>query len=142
MTIRVEFKKLRPDAIMPSYAHKTDSGADVYCLDDVELLPNTTVKVPLGFAVKLPPGWDLQMRSRSGLSLKGVHVLNSPGTIDTEYVGEICAILHNVGPRIVLPAKSRVAQLILSPVYHADYVEVAEVSNTSRGAFGFGSTGS
>jgi dUTP pyrophosphatase len=142
--IEVKFKKLHQDAKMPLYAKEGDSGADVYSAEAiVDLGPGETRLVSTGIAIELPEGYDVQCRSRSGLAAKGICVLNSPGTIDNGYRGEIKVILHNTSrDKTFQVAKGdRIAQLVLSPVYKANFVEVEQLSDSCRGAGGFGSTG-
>lgn len=133
---RVIVYQLHPDARVPEYAHDTDAGADVYSLDSINIPPKTLAKIPLGISVELPHGYELQVRSRSGLSAKSnVFVLNSPGTIDTDYREEISVLLYNLGDEHYYVRKGdRVAQLVLAPVYHAQYVRLIRNG-------GFGSTG-
>lgn len=140
----VKFKKLDPRATIPTYAHDGDSGMDLRALDDVTFdAPGDTWIVDTGLSVEIPPGYEGQVRSRSGLaSSLGVFVLNSPGTIDCTYRGEIKVILavHGRCPVHIVPC-SRIAQLVIAPVASAEIVEVQELSETERGASGLGSTG-
>ena len=108
-----------------------------------DLAPGARALVPTGLIFELPPGYEAQVRPRSGLALKhGVTVLNSPGTIDSDYRGEVRVILVNLGQApFEIRRGERIAQLVISPVTHATLVEVSSVSNTVRGAGGFGSTG-
>lgn len=137
--IKVRFHKLTPEAITPEYAHDDDSGADVFCTKDVILIPGQVALVGTGISVELPEGWELQVRSKSGLAAKnGVMVLNSPGTIDESYRLEIKVILHNVSnDEVVLTKGSKVAQLVMSPVYQANFVLMDDTQRTG----GMGSTG-
>ena len=154
------FKKLNPDAILPKYAHEGDAGMDIYALDDVTLPLHVPVMVHTGIAAEIPDGYELQVRSRSGLACKGVYVCNSPGTVDPKYRGEICVILrysHNEAetipvrdgtlPSVVIKQSydikkgDRIAQLVLSPVTYACINEIQNLSDTDRGTAGFGSTG-
>ena len=96
MTVR--FKRLCPDAVLPAYAHPGDAGMDVRSVDDLEIAPGARALVHTGLVMVLPPGWEAQVRPRSGLALKhGVTVLNTPGTIDAGYRGEVGVILANLG---------------------------------------------
>lgn len=133
---RVIIKRLHPGARIPDYAYDTDSGADVFSLKPEVIPAKTLRKIPTGLAVELPYGYELQVRSKSGLAAKNaVFVLNSPGTIDTDYRDEICVLLYNLSDNDYhVQAGQKIAQLVLAPVFHADYAEL------ERGG-GFGSTG-
>ena len=141
MTVR--FNKVHPDASLPSYAHPGDAGMDVRSVEDVELAPGARALVHTGLVMILPPGWEAQVRPRSGLALKhGVTVLNAPGTIDAGYRGEVGVILANLGD-VAFPVRKgdRIAQIVVAPVTTADIEESEVVDETDRGAGGFGSTG-
>lgn len=139
----VKFKRLHPDAQPPRYAKPGDAGADVFSVEDVELKPGETTLVSLGFAIEVPEGWEMQVRSRSGLSTKGVIVTNSPGTIDSGYRGECKVILTYIGkqPSFKINKGDRIAQFVLKQAPTAYFEEVDELSDSARGAGGFGSTG-
>jgi len=141
MTLR--FRRIHPDAALPSYAHEGDAGMDVRSVEELELAPGARALVHTGLVMMLPPGWEAQVRPRSGLALKhGVTVLNTPGTIDAGYRGEVGVILANFGDRPFKVSKGdKVAQVIVAPVTRADIVETSELDETERGAGGFGSTG-
>lgn len=141
-TVEIKFQKLHPDAQVPSYAHIGDAGADVYCVTEVTLYPQNRVAIPTGLAVDIPIGYELQVRPKSGLALKhGITVLNSPGTVDAGYRGEIKVILINFGAAAYTFAKGqKIAQLVLKPVIQANYME-SELEDSDRGMGGFGSTG-
>ena len=141
-TVEIKFQKLHPDAQIPSYAHIGDAGADIYAIAEVTLYPNNRVAIPTGLAVDIPIGYELQVRPKSGLALKhGITVLNSPGTIDAGYRGEIQVILINLGAASHTFEKGhKIAQLVLKPVIQANYVE-SELGSSDRGIGGFGSTG-
>ncbi len=141
-TVEIKFQKLHPDAQVPSYAHIGDAGADVYSVIEVTLYPQNRVAIPTGLAVDIPIGYELQVRPKSGLALKhGITILNSPGTVDAGYRGEIKVILINFGAAAYTFAKGqKIAQLVLKPVIQANYVE-SELGNSDRGVGGFGSTG-
>ncbi len=133
------------DLTLPSYATVLSSGADLYADidEDIVLKFRQRVLVPTGVAIALPDGFEAQVRSRSGLAYKnGVFTLNSPGTIDADYRGEIKVILCNMGQDdFIISRGMRVAQLVIAPVVQAVWSEDAEFDNTERGAGGFGSTG-
>lgn len=140
--IEVKYKKIHQEAKVPTYAKPGDSGADIYAIEDVDIDGDQTRLISTGISVELPLGYDLQCRSRSGLAAKGICVLNSPGTIDNGYRGEIKVILHNTTPfRFCVKKGDRIAQLVLSPVYTANFIEVDALADSSRGAGGFGHTG-
>jgi dUTP pyrophosphatase len=140
--IKVEIKRLNEDAIIPQYAHKTDAGADVFAVEEVTLKPHETALVKTGIAVAIPVGYEIQVRPRSGLSLKtNLRVANAPGTIDSDYRGEICVIMTNIGNlSYTINKGDKIAQLIIAPVPMIDWVMVEELSSTERGEGGFGST--
>lgn len=139
----VKFKKLDPKAQLPSYATPEAAGMDIRSIANLSIGPGLWAKVSTGIAPELPPGWELQVRGRSGLALKfGVTVLNSPGTIDSDYRGEIGVTLINHGSQpFVVNEGDRVAQLVLARAPQADIQEVEELTDTQRGVAGHGSTG-
>jgi len=135
--------KIHPAAVLPSYARPGDAGMDVCACEAATLQPGERQLVKTGLVMELPHGTEAQMRPRSGLALKqGITLLNTPGTIDEGYRGEVGIILINLGsePFDIQPGM-RIAQMVIAPVLHVDTVEVSEVSGTARGAGGFGSTG-
>ncbi len=145
MTPRVEIRKLRPDAVVPRYMSELAAGLDLVAAIDapVTIAPGHRVAIDTGLAFALPPGYEGQIRPRSGLALKhGISLVNSPGTLDSDYRGAVMVIVINHGqaPFVVKPGE-RIAQLVIAPVTQAELVEVAELSATARGAGGFGSTG-
>lgn len=141
-SIPVKWKRLHPDAKIPQYAHAGDSGADLCVVEGADIHPGEVRVLDCGFAIELPPGYELQVRSRSGLASLGCVVANSPGTIDEPYRGPICAIIANVGNHpFVVHAGDRVGQLVIAPVLRAEYIEVSELSESERGANGLGSSG-
>lgn len=144
----LKVKKLHEDALLPEKAHKYDSGFDLFALEDTVIPPGERVLVKTGIAIELAPGYEAQVRSKSGLALKeGVIVLNSPGTVDCGYSNEVGVILWNTYPRgeYVVKAKSKIAQLVIAKVELPEIEEVtgelyAKLDN-ERGLGGFGSTG-
>ena len=130
---------------LPAYATDGSAGMDLLAAIEGELVikPHAHALVKTGIAIALPKGLEAQVRPRSGLALKhGVTVLNSPGTIDSDYRGEIGVILINHGAEdFVITRGMRIAQMIIAPVSHAKLTEVASLDETARGAGGFGSTG-
>jgi dUTP pyrophosphatase len=128
---------------LPAYASLGAAGMDVVSAEDVTLAPLARHAVATGLAMAIPHGFEVQVRPRSGLALKhGVTVANAPGTIDSDYRGELKVILVNLGtePFAILRG-DRVAQLVLAPVVQAGWLEVEALDETARGAGGFGSTG-
>jgi dUTP pyrophosphatase len=139
----VSFKRIHPFARMPEYATPEASGADLFTVEEVVIPGNSAVLVKTGLQVELAPGWEIQVRSKSGMALKdGLYVLNSPGTVDSDYRGEIGVIIANINPSMrKLKAGQKVAQIVVSPVTQADFRMVEDLSTTTRGDGGFGSTG-
>ena len=128
---------------LPRYATDGAAGMDVLSAEDVTLAPGERHAVATGLAVAIPPGYEIQVRPRSGLALKhGISVPNTPGTIDSDYRGELKVILINhAAEPFAIHRGDRIAQLVLAPVTLAEWDEVAELAETERGAGGFGSTG-
>ncbi|MBP5791168.1 MAG: dUTP diphosphatase [Kiritimatiellae bacterium] len=137
------FKKINPDAILPRYAHPGDAGMDLFSVDELSIEPGKRALVHTGLVMNLPAGYEAQVRPRSGLALKnGITVLNTPGTIDEGYRGEIGVILANFGDAEYRVAKgAKIAQMVIAPVTRMVPVEVSSVEETDRGSGGFGSTG-
>ena len=128
---------------LPAYATGGAAGMDVLSAEDVVLAPGARRAVATGFAVAIPDGYEMQVRPRSGLALKhGISLPNTPGTIDSDYRGELKVILVNLGAEDFAIARGdRIAQLVLAPVTLAAWLEVDDLDDTVRGAGGFGSTG-
>lgn len=128
---------------LPRYQTAGAAGMDLRADEPVDLAPGERRLVPTGIAVAIPPGWEGQVRPRSGLALKlGMGIANAPGTIDSDYRGEVGVILVNWGQeRVRLPRGERIAQLVLAQVTQGSLVEVAVLPGTGRGGGGFGSTG-
>lgn len=128
---------------LPAYATAGAAGMDVVAAEALTLAPGARHAVATGFAIAIPPGYEVQVRPRSGLALKhGVTCLNTPGTIDSDYRGEVKVILANLGDEAFVIARGdRIAQLVPAPVQCAVIDTVAELDETARGAGGFGSTG-
>lgn len=146
MTLRIEVQRVggRGEPLpLPAYATAGAAGMDLRSDVPVTLPPGARALVPTGLAVAIPPGYEAQVRPRSGLALRsGLTCLNSPGTIDADYRGEVCVILVNLGQeRIALERGERIAQLVVAPVTRAELVVVAELPATGRGSGGFGHTG-
>jgi dUTP pyrophosphatase len=128
---------------LPSYATEHAAGLDVVAAESLELAPGARHAVATGFAIAIPHGYEVQVRPRSGLALKfGITCLNTPGTIDSDYRGEVKVILANLGDTpFPIVRGERIAQLVPAPVQQARFVEVATLDDTRRGSGGFGSTG-
>lgn len=141
MQLRV--KRLSSSATLPVRAHPADAGLDLHSAVDLDIPPGETRLVGTGLALELPPGTEAQVRPRSGLALTySVTVLNTPGTIDEGYRGEVGVILINHGQRVFEVRRGmKVAQLVVQPTLAVEIVAVDALSNTSRGTGGFGSTG-
>lgn len=141
MTLRIQ--RLDPRAVVPTYAHPGDAGLDLSSCELVEIAPGTSAMVRTGIAIALPPGTEGQVRPRSGLAAKyAVTVLNTPGTVDEGYRGEIRVILINHGTEVFrVEPGMRIAQLVICPVLRVDTELVPSLDDTARGAAGFGSTG-
>jgi dUTP pyrophosphatase len=141
--MKVLFRKIDESARLPEYAHPGDAGMDVFSVEDMVLPSGGRALIHTGLVMQLPPDAEAQVRPRSGLALKhGVTVLNSPGTIDAGYRGEVGVILINLGDETFHVEKGmKIAQLVVAPVTRAEVVEVSAVDATDRGTGGFGSTG-
>jgi len=139
----LKVKKLSEEAILPHYAHPGDAGLDLFAVEEAELAPGQSCMVKTGIAIELPESTEAQVRPRSGLANKhAVTVLNTPGTIDEGYRGEVCVILINHGNTpFVVEKGMKIAQMIVKPVIRVEVEEVPELSDTRRGTGGFGSTG-
>ena len=145
-TKSIKVKKLHPDAVLPKYNYPTDSGFDLHSVEDVTIGPFGREFVPTGLSFQFDENYEIQVRTKSGLAIKqGLMVLNSPGTVDQGYSGEIKAIIFNVNNEsVTIPKGMKVAQAVLCPVVNGGYVNILEVNQleeTDRGSNGFGSTG-
>jgi dUTP pyrophosphatase len=142
--MQVKIRRLHSDAQLPQYAHgpAEDAGLDLCAAAQVTLLPGVAMLVPTGLAIELPSGFEAQIRPRSGLALNHAITLpNSPGTIDPAYRGEIRVIMLNLGPVPYKVSKGdRIAQMVIARYEAVEWVE-ADLSETARGAGGFGSSG-
>jgi len=145
----LQIMRISPKATIPQYATEGSAGMDLCACfdgekdDSLRIAPGSTRVVPTGIAIVVPEGYEAQVRSRSGLAAKhGVHVLNSPGTIDSDYRGEILVILHNSGESYLnIVEGDRIAQLVVCPVTRVNWQEVDMLPITVRGVGGLGSTG-
>ena len=142
--MQVRIQKVRPDAVLPSYAHGSheDAGMDLRAVEDTTLEPGAPRLVPTGLTVEIPPGYEAQVRPRSGLALKhAITMPNAPGTIDPGYRGEIRVILLNLGREAyTIRAGDRIAQMIVARYEAVEWVE-GELADSARGTGGFGSSG-
>jgi dUTP pyrophosphatase len=141
----LRFRRVRAGAVLPRYMTDGAAGMDLASAadDPITLAPGQRLGIPTGWTMELPSGYEAQVRPRSGLSLRhGITVVNAPGTIDSDYRGELIVLLVNLGqaPYTIAPG-DRVAQIVIAPVARAAVEEVAELSDTARGAGGFGHTG-
>lgn len=142
MEVDVLFKKLIPEAIIPAYQSKGASGMDLHSVVSAVIGINQIKIIHTGISIAIPEGYEGQVRPRSGLAAKGITVLNTPGTIDADYRGEIKVILINLGQDVVhVQLGDRIAQLVIMPVVRANVQEVLNLDQTERGGNGFGSTG-
>jgi dUTP pyrophosphatase len=146
--ISVKIKRLNPefnDIPLPLYSTEGSSGMDIRAAicEDIFINPGEVVLIPTNFSVEIPKGYEIQVRPRSGLAIKnGIGLLNSPGTIDSDYRGEIKIIMMNFGKeRFKISRGDRIAQLILTKYYTANFIESNDLQDSNRGEGGFGHTG-
>jgi dUTP pyrophosphatase len=140
--MELKIKKLSNEAIIPQYKTAESAGMDICSIEECIVKPMEIKLIPTGLSLEIEPGFEAQVRPRSGLALKGITIVNSPGTIDSDYRGEVKVILMNLGKEEFKISKNdRIAQLVLSKVEQAIIKEADELNNTQRGAGGFGSTG-
>lgn len=141
--MKLKVKRLCTEAKLPSYAHAGDSGMDLYSIEDVVLQPRERKLIKTGLQIALPKGFEAQVRPKSGLAANfGVTVLNTPGTIDSCYRGEVMVIMANFGKEPYKVEKGKkIAQMVIAKVEDAGVEEVEVLDETTRNAGGFGSTG-
>ncbi len=141
-TVTVKWKKIHQDAVIPSYVHEGDAGFDFTSIEDVVLTPYERKIVKTGLKVEIPPGYEMQIRPRSGISLKTpVLIANAPGTIDSGYRGEVgIIVLNNSSSEYKIEKGERIAQGVIKEVIPVIHIEADELSETMRGEGGFGST--
>ena len=141
--MELKVRKIINNAIIPHYAHPGDAGLDLFSTQQTVIQPGESCMIKTGISIELPPGTEGQVRPRSGLALKhSITILNSPGTIDEGYRGEVGVILINHGKEpFPITSGMKIAQLVIKPVITVTVVEVNELSSTQRGTGGFGSTG-
>lgn len=143
MNDQLKVKLIKEDAKLPQYANPGDAGLDLFSVEEKIIKPGEFELISTGISLELPPGTEAQVRPRSGLALKhGITLLNSPGTIDEGYRGEVKVMLINHGKREFKVEKHmRIAQMVVAPVTRMNVIEVEEISDSVRGEGGFGSTG-
>ena len=143
--VKVLVKKLNSKVKLPSYKTEGSSGMDLIAFVDkpIEIKPNNSALIPTGLSIAIPEDCEVQIRPRSGLAAKSnISVLNTPGTIDSDYRGELKVILFNHGNKeFIVKNDERIAQMVLTPILKVDFEEVDSLPDTVRGAGGFGSTG-
>lgn len=144
--MKVKVKKLHVDAVIPKYQTKGSSGFDFHALEHMLIQPGCTELVKTGLAISVPEGYEIQIRPRSGVSLRtSLRVANAPGTIDSDFLGEICLIMHNTNieeyGHVRIMQGDRIAQGVICPIAQGEFEEVEELGKTERGTNGFGSTG-
>ncbi len=141
--IKILFKKLDNDAIIPEYQTHGSAGCDLHSINDGVIEPNEVKLFSTGFSIEIPPGIEGNIRSRSGLAVKHkVIVINSPGTIDSDYRGLVKIALMNLGwYSFEVKKGDRIAQILFQPVYRGHFIEVFDLNDTHRGTGGFGHTG-
>ena len=141
--MKLKIKRLNSDAMIPAYQSELAAGVDLHSIEEHILEPMERKLIKTGLAFEIEEGYEVQIRPRSGLAFKyGITVLNSPGTIDADYRGEIMVLLINLGnEEFEIKKGERIAQAVIAPVVQAKIMEVEELSDTKRGEKGFGSTG-
>lgn len=150
--MKIKFKQLHPDAVLPKYATPGASGFDLVAIEDISLAAGVTKLVKTGLSVEIPEGYELQIRPRSGISLKTpLRIPNSPGTVDFDFRGEVCVIMTNTSVAFnesdgwskvyTIKKGDRIAQGVICPVVQAELEFVEELSQTERGSGAYGSTG-
>ncbi|GAA9704447.1 dUTP diphosphatase [Helicobacter pylori] len=141
--MKIKVQKIHPNALIPKYQTEGSSGFDLHAVEEVTIKPHSVGLVKIGICLSLEVGYELQVRTRSGLALNHqVMVLNSPGTVDNDYRGEIKVILANLSDKdFKVQVGDRIAQGVVQKTYKAEFIECERLDETSRGSGGFGSTG-
>jgi dUTP pyrophosphatase len=145
-TLPLNYQVIHPDAVHPKYNYGSDSGFDLHSVEDLVVSPFGRILVPTGLCFDIKDGYEIQVRSKSGLAIKhGLMVLNSPGTVDNGYTGEVQVIIFNTNNyTVTIPKGMKVGQAVLCPVVNGDWVglnQVGQINKKERGENGFGSTG-
>ena len=142
---KIQIKKLSNEVLTPKYETPGSSGMDIaaYINEDVIINSGDKALIPTGFSLSIPQGYEVQIRPRSGLAIKkGITILNTPGTIDSDYRGEVKVVLINLSKdKFTVQNGERIAQMVVCPIVQVSIEEVKELSETNRGIGGFGSTG-
>ena len=148
--MNIKVKKIHHNAVIPKFAHSTDTGFDLFTVENIRIHPKQKSIVRTGLIFELPEGWGIQVRNKSGITMKGVpnllgnnaDIVVYMGTIDQAYRGEVGIMVKNISNKtIAIPSGTKLAQGVLERVYQCTFEEVEEVSETDRGANGYGSTG-
>lgn len=141
--MKLKIKRIDPNAKLPEYAHPGDAGLDLFSVEEIDINPGDSILVRTGIIIELPPGTEAQVRPRSGLALKHqVTLLNTPGTIDEGYRGEVGVIMINHGKEVFhIHIGMKIAQMVIQYVLQVDVEECDSMSDSQRGEGGFGSTG-
>lgn len=141
--MKIKIQKIHPNALIPEYQTEGSSGFDLHAVEEVTIKSHSVGLVKIGICLSLEVGYELQVRTRSGLALNHqVMVLNSPGTVDNDYRGEIKVILANLSDKdFKVQVGDRIAQGVVQKTYKAEFIEYEQLDETSRGSGGFGSTG-
>ncbi|GAA8145386.1 dUTP diphosphatase [Helicobacter pylori] len=141
--MKIKIQKIHPNALIPKYQTEGSSGFDLHAVEEVVIKPHSVGLVKIGIYLSLEVGYELQVRTRSGLALNHqVMVLNSPGTVDNDYRGEVKVILANLSDKdFKVQVGDRIAQGVVQKTYKAEFIECERLDETSRGSGGFGSTG-
>ena len=141
--MKINFKKLNSNAKTPFHAKYGDAGSDLFASESLNIPPHSQIAVPTGIATEIPYGYVGYINPRSSMAIKGIGILNAPGTIDSGYRGEIKVILYNTtDENYVINVGDKIAQIVIHRFETIDFEQVDELSITDRGAGGFGSTGS
>lgn len=143
--MKIKVKRLHPDAVMPKFAHSTDSGFDLFSCEYTEIAPKSKEIVKTGLAVQLPRGYGIAIRNKSGITVKGVNGIDVTvflGTVDNGYTGELGIMVRNETDKVLrIPKHFKLAQGVLEKIYTCEFEEVDELWETERGSNGYGSTG-
>lgn len=139
--VPVKIKPLRDGVRLPEYSTYGAAGMDIFIPENAIIIPGPIHKISCGFSVEIPDGYEIQIRPRSGLASKGIIIPNAPGTVDSDYRGEIGVLMASLTEPMVLFAGDKIAQMVITPVHRIEWIVAEELSDTDRGEGGFGSTG-